>query len=227
MKMACLMSSAWAWHEVEEEGCKPFSSVGWKSGKGEKRTWLPWARQEWIHLFKYLLHRSFLGLQTLVKKSILSDKFFLCMGSSLSHSRATASLSFSCRRGKTCKQRISMRLNSDIQPAGNWLLHLSRNKGSIESCPSFERRTILLPSVQDWPVSLPPSGHCCSAGGRALQPSAGLRWQCAGLQGGCGAGLDSSRHTFAFTGQLFENVQIALSSSKSTRGLLLGISLLN
>lgn len=139
---------------------------------------------------------SFLGLQTLIKKSILSDKLFLCMRSSLSHSRATASLSFSCRRGKTCKQRLCEVKHSDIQPAGDWLLHLGRNKGSIERCPSFERRTILLPSMQDWPVSLPPSAHCCGAGGswkssaaicralltvrRAARGAAGPAWTAAG-----------------------------------------------
>lgn len=146
--------------------------------------WLSWARQEWICLFKYLLHKSFLGLQTLVKKSVLSD---LCMGSSLSHSRATASLVFQLSSWENLQtEDLYEAKDSDIQPAGDWLLHLGGNKGSIERCPSFERRPILLPSVRDWPVSLPASAHCCSAGGswRALQPSAGLRWQCAGLRRG-------------------------------------------
>lgn len=66
-----------------------------------------------MNLFKYLLHKSFLGLQSLGEKSILSNKFSTCKRSLLSHLRAAASLSFSCH-GKTCKRRIFGRLKTVI-----------------------------------------------------------------------------------------------------------------
>lgn len=95
-----------------KKSASPSAQLGRSLRKGKKE--LSWARQEWIHLFKNLLHRSFLGLQTLDMKSIMSDKLFLRMRSSLSHSRTTASLSFSCCRGKTYKQRIFVRLKTVI-----------------------------------------------------------------------------------------------------------------
>lgn len=64
--------------------------------------------------------------------------------------KATASLSFSCVVGKLVNgEDLCEVKDSDIQPVGHWLLHLGRNKGSVKRCPFFERRTILLPSVQD------------------------------------------------------------------------------
>lgn len=108
--------------------------------------------------------------------------------------------------------------DSDVQPAGSWLLRLGGNKGSTERCPSSGRRTILLPSVQDWPVSLPPGARCRSAG-RSWKSSAAIcRAPLTVRRAAQGAGLESGPRTFLFTGQTFENGQITLSSSKRTCG---------